>query len=110
MDLHRELGARYGEAHTWDSLGYVDHRRGHFPEAVASYRDALGLFRELGDRLSEATVLGHLGDTQRAAGDPGAAGAAWRQAAAILDDLRHPDAAKVQAKLEAVAARALARR
>jgi len=44
--------------------------------------------------------LACLGDTYLAAGDSGAAGTAWRKALAILDDLGHPDAARVRAKLK----------
>ena len=49
--------------------------------------------------LNEATTLGHLADTLLAAGDPDAARRTWEQALAILDDLHHPDAADVRAKL-----------
>jgi hypothetical protein len=35
-------------------------------------------------------------------GDPGAARDAWRLALAILDDLGHPDAGQVRAKLAAL--------
>ena len=45
------------------------------------------------------TILTHLGDTHHAAGDPDAARDAWQQALTILDDLDHPDAAQVRAKL-----------
>ena len=44
-------------------------------------------------------TLPHLGDTRHAADDPRLAGQAWRQTLAILDDLRHPDADGVRAKL-----------
>ena len=28
VTLHRELGNRHSEAAAWDSLGYINHRRG----------------------------------------------------------------------------------
>jgi hypothetical protein len=57
------------------------------------------MFRELGDRFNEADVLAHLGDYHRDTGDPAAAIQHWRRALAILDELHHPNAAKVRAKL-----------
>jgi hypothetical protein len=60
---------------------------------------ALRLYRDLTDRYYESDTLTHLGDTHLAVGDPDAARAAWRQALTILDDLDHPDAQNVRAKL-----------
>ena len=97
--LHRELGNRRGEAATLDSLGHAYHHLGQHGESVACYRRSLGLFRELTDRSNEAEVLTHLGDAYHAAGSPGPARDAWQQALAILDDLHHPDAGQVRAKL-----------
>jgi DNA-binding SARP family transcriptional activator/Tfp pilus assembly protein PilF len=99
LDLQRELGDRHGEANTWDSIGYARHHLGHHTDAISCYRHALGLFRELGDRYNQADTLTRLGDTYHAAGDPRAARDAWQQALAILDDLDHPDASQVRAKL-----------
>jgi len=101
LALNRRLGIRHGEAATWDSLGYAEHHLGHYREATDCYRHALSLFREAGDRFSEAEILTHLGDTRQAAGDQPAAQDAWRHALAILDDLHHPDAGQVRAKLAA---------
>jgi tetratricopeptide (TPR) repeat protein len=97
--LHRELGNRRGEAAALDSLGYAYHHLGRHSESVACCRKALGLFRELGDRFYEAEVLAHLGDAYHVAGHPGQARDAWQQALAILDDLHHPDAGHLRAKL-----------
>ena len=46
-----------------------------------------------------AETLGHLGDAHQAAGDLGEARTAWKDALAILDDLHHPDAVRIRAKL-----------
>jgi DNA-binding SARP family transcriptional activator/tetratricopeptide (TPR) repeat protein len=99
LALCRTLGDRHGEAGTWDSLGYAEHQLGKLTDAVACYESALSLFRELGDRLSEATILTHLGDSHTAAGDRQRGRDAWQHALAILDDLNHPDAGAVRAKL-----------
>jgi transcriptional regulator with XRE-family HTH domain/tetratricopeptide (TPR) repeat protein len=99
LALHSELGNRRGQAATWDSLGFAHHHLGQHTEAVTCYQRSLSLFRELADRDNEAEILTHLGDTQHAVGNSSAARDAWQQAFAILDDLRHPKADEVRAKL-----------
>jgi tetratricopeptide (TPR) repeat protein len=100
LALNQELGLHRGEeAHAWDSLGYVEHQLGHHRDAADCYQSALSLFRELGDRFNEAEILTHLGDALHAAGDQQEARAAWQQALVILDDLHHPDADQIRAKL-----------
>jgi tetratricopeptide (TPR) repeat protein len=99
LALHAETGDRHGEAITWDSLGYVHHQLGDHRRAGTCYQRALDLLRELGDRYTEAETLAHLGDTRHAAGDIGAARAAWRDALDVLDQLDHPDADGVRARL-----------
>jgi class 3 adenylate cyclase/tetratricopeptide (TPR) repeat protein len=99
LDLLRELGDRYGQAETWDSLGYAHHHLGHHSQAVTCYQQALDLYREVGDRFGEADTLARLGDTHHAADDPHSARDAWQRAVTILDQLDHPDAGHVRAKL-----------
>jgi tetratricopeptide (TPR) repeat protein len=99
LALNHELGDRRGEAHTWDSLGYAEHQLGHHREAADCYQSALSLFRELGDPFNEAEILTHLGDAHHAARNLREARAAWQQALDILDDLHHPDADQLRAKL-----------
>jgi hypothetical protein len=57
------------------------------------------LFREVHNRYYEGHVLAIVGDTHDALGDRGAAETAWRQALTVLDDLHHPDADQLRAKL-----------
>jgi tetratricopeptide (TPR) repeat protein len=99
LDLHRELGQRNGESDTLDSLGYARHQLGHYDEAIECYHRSVGLARDEGDRYGEADGLSHLGDVHRDAGDPAVARGLWLQALIILDELRHPDADGVRAKL-----------
>jgi DNA-binding SARP family transcriptional activator/Flp pilus assembly protein TadD len=99
LALSAEIGNRRVEGDAWDSLGYAEHHLGNLAEAAACYQRAVSLFREAGYRLEEADTLTRLGDTHRAAGELAQAREAWRQALAILDDLQHPDADKVRAKL-----------
>jgi DNA-binding SARP family transcriptional activator len=102
LTLHTELGDRYGQANTWDSLGYANHHLGEHREAVACYQHALGLFRDVGDRKGEAISLAHLSDSWQASGDLRAARSACEQALVIFDDLDHPDAGRLRAKLAAL--------
>jgi tetratricopeptide (TPR) repeat protein/transcriptional regulator with XRE-family HTH domain len=99
LALNQERGNRRSEALTWDSLGYAEHQLGNFAEAAACYQRAHSLFCEFGDRFYQAEILTHLGDTRYAADDQDAARSAWQQALDILDDLRHPDAEHLRAKL-----------
>jgi tetratricopeptide (TPR) repeat protein len=97
--LHQELDHRWGRAHTWDSLGYVNLNLGDYAEAVACFRIALDLFRSLDDRYYSAETLTLLGDTDHAAGDQDAARRVWQDALSILDHFDHPDADQVRTKL-----------
>jgi tetratricopeptide (TPR) repeat protein len=99
LALHQEFDHRRGQAETWDSIGYAHHRIGNYAEAVASYRQALGILRDLNERYYLAATLVRLGETHDAAGNRAAARDAWHQAATILDELRHPDADQVRARL-----------
>jgi hypothetical protein len=44
-------------------------------------------------------TLGQIGDTRHAAGQPDEACAAWEEALAIFDNLHHPDAGQIRARL-----------
>jgi len=99
VTLCAEAGNRRVEGYAWDSLGYAEHHLGNHPEAAACYQRALSLFREAGDRFPEADTLTHLGDVCHAAGELAQAREAWQQALAILDDIQHPHASQLRAKL-----------
>jgi tetratricopeptide (TPR) repeat protein len=99
LTLLQDLDDRPMLASTWESLGYAHHHLGQQVQAIASYQQALTLARESGNRHNEATTLAYLGDTHHAAGNHTAAHDAYQQALAILDDLDHPDADTVRAKL-----------
>jgi DNA-binding SARP family transcriptional activator/tetratricopeptide (TPR) repeat protein len=99
LNLCAEAGLRWLEGAAWDSVGYAERHLGNLAEAAACYQRALGLYRDAGERFYEADTLTHLGDTRHAAGELVQARDAWQQALAILDDLQHPDADQVRAKL-----------
>jgi hypothetical protein len=63
---------------------------------------SLSIFRTVGDRWGEADSLTNLGDIRHAAGELLRSREPWQQALAILDELRHPHAAKVRAKLASI--------
>jgi DNA-binding SARP family transcriptional activator len=96
---YQELGDRNGEAATWDSLGYIHRQLAGYRQAIACYQNAIDIYRDLADRYNEADTLANLGDTHLGAGHPDAARRAWRHAMDILQQLGHPDADQLRAKL-----------
>jgi tetratricopeptide (TPR) repeat protein len=104
--LSRKAGMRPAEADTLDSLGYAHHHLGRHAEAIACYQQAVDIARQTGNRYPRAEALSHLGDAHQATGNLEAARTAWREALPILDDLQHPDAEQVRAKLHAAEAAA----
>jgi tetratricopeptide (TPR) repeat protein len=103
LTLCAETGDRWNEGNAWDSLGYAEYQLGNLAEAAACYQRALSLSQELGNRIYESEALIHLGDTRHAAGDLALARQAWQQALAILEEVRHPDADQMRAKLASIA-------
>jgi DNA-binding SARP family transcriptional activator/tetratricopeptide (TPR) repeat protein len=101
LDLLRDLGNRYSEAYVWDSLGYIHQHLRRYAQSIGCFNRAVSLFREFGNRYELSATLGNLGDACQAAGQPTAARDAWQRALAILDDLHHPDAAALRARLRA---------
>jgi len=104
LALLQRIGDRSGEAYTWDSLGYARFHRGDTREAVTCYERAIAIFRSLGERYYEADTLARLGDALHGAGKIESARLTWRSALDILEQLNHPDAKGVHAKLHEPAA------
>jgi tetratricopeptide (TPR) repeat protein/transcriptional regulator with XRE-family HTH domain len=104
VTLSRKTRDRQAEAAALDSLGHAHHHLGQHAEAITCYQHALDIARETGYRYAQAEGLTHLGNTHQAVGDLEAARSAWQEALVILDDLQHPDAEPVRAKLEATEA------
>ena len=77
LGLSLQVGNAYGQANTWDSLGYAQHHLGDHRQAIASYQQAIDLFEGMGDRHAEAIVLDHLGNTLHAAGDTESTRESW---------------------------------
>ncbi|EWM13612.1 LOW QUALITY PROTEIN: regulatory protein AfsR, partial [Kutzneria sp. 744] len=99
LELHRVVGSRHGEADTWDSLGYAHHNLGEHEQAVTCFQNALDLYQKLGSRHPQADTLIRLGNTHQDSGDVQAAHRVWQQALPILDDLHHPDADLLRARM-----------
>jgi len=87
------------EAATWRSLGYIHQRLGNRRRAIDCYERSLDLSRALGDRFNEADTLSTLGDVHDGAGDSTTARRAWTHALRIFEEIEHPDADLVRAKL-----------
>jgi DNA-binding SARP family transcriptional activator len=99
----RDAGSRDWEAATWDSLGYAHHQLGDWGRAIECYERSAAMYADLADRFNEADTLDHLGDAKQGAGDAPGAAVTWARALRILDDIGHPDAARVRAKLSPAA-------
>jgi tetratricopeptide (TPR) repeat protein len=99
LALFSALKDDQGQANAWDSLGYAHDHLGRSGQAIVCFQHALEINRRLGVRYSEAEALDHLGDAYSSSGDLAAAKEAWGSALKILDDLGHPDAEQVRAKL-----------
>jgi DNA-binding SARP family transcriptional activator/Tfp pilus assembly protein PilF len=99
LTILNDLDDFNSRAHTCDSLGYINHHLGRHREAIVCYQRALDLFRATGDPYGEATCLGYLGDSYDALGEADAARQAWTHALHIFNQLDHPDADQVRAKL-----------
>ena len=100
LDLQHEINDRFGLAETYDSLGYAHRHLGHQKEAITCCQQAVNLYRELGYRYQEADTLVSLGDAYQAFGDSESARTAWRRALAILEQLDHPRADRVRARIQ----------
>jgi DNA-binding SARP family transcriptional activator len=103
LGLYQEIGDRSGQAATWDSLGHAHHHLGHHRQAIACHQQALDLCGDLPANDLKAVILTNLGDAHHSDANPDAALVAWKQALDMLDEIDHPDADQVRAKLHHMA-------
>lgn len=87
------------EAAICHSLGFIRQQLGDHRQAIACHERSLDLTRLLSDRFNQADTLGTLGDAYASAGDSAAARRAWTEALRIFQEIEHPDADLVRAKL-----------
>ncbi|MDG9708546.1 ATP-binding protein [Streptomyces sp. DH10] len=104
LDLYIRLGHLDGQAGILLGMGRAEQGLGRPAAAIGHYEVSLDLDRALGDRYREAHALEHLGDAHAALGRGEDARALWAEALALFEDLHHPDAEPVRAKLPAPAA------
>ncbi|MBC3839346.1 tetratricopeptide repeat protein [Streptacidiphilus sp. 4-A2] len=96
LALHQQSGDRLGEAESWYSIGLAHQTVGEHTQALAAQRNALDLFEQLGDRHYIAETLAALADAHDALGARVTAADLRCRALPILQDIRHPDAGRVQ--------------
>ena len=99
LNLQRLINDRFGQADTLDSLGHAHHLLGEFEQAAACHQQAAELYQEFGDRYHEATAREALGDCYQADGASEQARECWLSALRTLDELGHPAAERIRAKL-----------
>ena len=99
LAMNARLRGVYIEHNVWDTLGYIELHLGNFAQAAKHFEFALSLCRDHGIRAEEAEILTHVGDARHGVGELPQARRAWQQALAIYDEIDHPDARKVRAKL-----------
>jgi tetratricopeptide (TPR) repeat protein len=97
------LGDVSMESNTWHSLGHIYHQLGSCQHAIDCYERSAALSRDLGDLFNEADTLSQLGTVHQSAGDLVAARRAWAQALRIFEEIGHPDAWRIRARLRATA-------
>jgi len=78
LEIQTTLGKVDGEI--FDSLGYIEERAGHLPEAVQRYRAAVEAFEDGGDTYNTASTLTQLGRAYATHGARDEARATWQQA------------------------------
>ena len=105
LALHQELGDDIGAAAAWDSVGSALHQLGRHDEALAAFAEAVARYERAQERYLLADTLVHVGDTHQARGASDLALTIWRRALGILDELGHPDAEPLRARLHGVGLR-----
>lgn len=104
LDLYIRLGHLDGQAGILLGMGRVELGLGRPTVAISHYERSLELDRALGDRFREAHALEHLGDAHGALGRGEEARTLWEEALTLFEELHHPDAGPVRAKLRPSAA------
>ncbi|WUA08416.1 tetratricopeptide repeat protein [Nocardia sp. NBC_01377] len=100
LAYYRELGYEEGSADILLTLGAAESWLGSFEVALEHVEISLSVDRELGDHYRAALATEQLGDIHDRRGTSHRAVEYWENALAMFDDLRHPDRARVAAKLD----------
>ncbi|MFI6333514.1 ATP-binding protein [Streptomyces sp. NPDC050535] len=99
LELYTGLGHLDGRAGILLCVGRAEQGLGRHARAVGHYEASLALDRALGDRYREAHALDHLADAHAALGRHRQARGLREEALAVFEELHHPDARAVRAKL-----------
>jgi DNA-binding SARP family transcriptional activator/tetratricopeptide (TPR) repeat protein len=99
LTLSAKLGGCRFEAAVRDTLGYIELQLGNFAQAVSYFEAALLDAERHFDGILKAAVLIHLGEARHAVGELPQARQAWQRVLAIYEDIDHPDAGKIRARL-----------
>lgn len=97
---YRQAGHRSGQARALNAIGWCSGKLGDHRSAAQHCRRALVIHREVDDRLGEAGAWDSTGYAHHQLGQHGKA---VRCALASLDNLAHPDAQKIRARLDTLA-------
>jgi DNA-binding SARP family transcriptional activator len=97
--LMREHGYTDGESAGLHSLGYTYAQLGDYARSIECFERSIELARGLSDRFNEADTLVNLANTYDRAGEPHKARTARQRALTIFEEIGHPDAEVVRAKL-----------
>ena len=101
LATYREIGTPEGVADSLGTLALALHLAGEPARAIQHYRESIRLDYELDDRYYTAYALNNIGDSYWDLGQWTSATEAWQQAIATFEQLDHPDADDVKAKLTA---------
>jgi len=103
LAIFRETGRPYGESLALAGLALAYLSLERYDRAAEFCQRSLAVQRAIGDRLGEAWALGTNADILLATGHLTEARQSWQEALAILENLNHPDASRVRARLVATA-------
>ncbi|MEU8639454.1 BTAD domain-containing putative transcriptional regulator [Amycolatopsis sp. NPDC048633] len=93
------LGDRHLEATVQHNLGYARACDGRFIEAERSYQQALLIREDIGDAEGRASTLEKIGTLLHDTGNPAHGTRYWEAALVVFDEIAHPKAAEVRARL-----------
>ncbi|MFF0204852.1 ATP-binding protein [Streptomyces sp. NPDC005017] len=99
LDLYTRLGHLDGQAGILIGMGRAEQGLGRPDAAIGHYELSLDLDRALGDRYREAHALDHLADAHAELGRDKEATALRQEALGLFEELHHPDAEQVRARL-----------
>ncbi|MGL5824579.1 MAG: AfsR/SARP family transcriptional regulator [Nocardioides sp.] len=99
LAFNRKVDDQIALATCLDSLGRIYLHLGRHAESIESYVEAVAIVQEEGRHLQLSEYIWHLGDAYHTTGDHQAARSSWQGSLDLLEELDHPNAAVLRAKL-----------